>query len=50
MKIVLVAFYDVHSIGVRMLHAILKEAGYDVASVYFKEYYTDGESTDEDLL
>ncbi|MCK5616935.1 radical SAM protein, partial [Candidatus Pacearchaeota archaeon] len=49
MKVVLVAFYDVHSIGIRTLQPILESAGHDVVSVFFKNHYVEDRATDKEL-
>lgn len=49
MKIVLIALFDIRSYGIRILHSVLENAGFDVTSIFFHEnmgsgkYYTDEE-------
>lgn len=50
MKIILVALYDYHSIGVRGLHSFLEAKGYEVESMYFKfSSYVDGLYTRDEV-
>lgn len=44
-NIVLIAFYDLDSMSVRTLHAVLQRAGYPVHSVFFKSYNSHGLET-----
>lgn len=49
MKIVLVALYDIRSYGIRIIHALLEQNGFDVTSIFFHEnmerdkYYNEAE-------
>ena len=49
MKIVLVALYDIHSIGIRTINALLKSDEHDTTAVFFKNHYSNEESTDTEL-
>lgn len=50
-RIVLVALYDYHSLGVRGLHSWLESKGYDVRSLYFfYSTYTDWCCRESDIL
>lgn len=49
MKIVLVALYDIRSYGIRIIHALLEQNGFDVTSIFFHKnmdrdkYYNEAE-------
>lgn len=43
MRITLVSLYDIHSIAIRTLQAILEDNGYDITSIFFKNHYSEEE-------
>ena len=50
MKVLLLALYDVHSYGIRGLHAALKKKGFDVESLFFKSNFLDDTAYSEEQV